>query len=221
MLSLALRYEALKKVIAESCHAASRSVDDIQLIAVSKGQPLRAIYDAYRLGMRDFGENYAQELKSKIKESKDDMPDIRWHFLGAIQSNKIKIISQSYAIHSVSNIHHAEIINNCAAHKVRIFLQVNLDNAPTRHGFHKDELLHALKIVESFKHISIKGLMCIAPLKSPYKPSYWFGLLNKLREDMRRPDLLLSMGMSDDFREAIIQGSNIIRIGTLLFGSRV
>lgn len=202
-----------------------RNADEIKLIAVSKGQPMSAIEEAYKLGQRDFGESYAQEMALKIKESQDkNMPGLIWHFIGAIQSNKIKLIAKAQEVHSLSTIRQTELLEHYATHPIDVYLQVNLDQDPGRQGFFEAELPEAIDALEPFRHLHLKGLMAIAPLKAATAPSYWFLRMQMLRNELQRKchrPLALSMGMSDDFLLAVAHGADALRIGSSIFGPRM
>jgi pyridoxal phosphate enzyme (YggS family) len=213
-------YLKINAQIKKACDAWGRSSDDLTLVAVSKNQPFEAIINAYNLGIRDFGESYAQELQDKIKQAKEyKLNNIRWHFIGAIQSNKIKLIAQADIIQSVGSLRHAELLSQMLEQACEIFLQVKLSAAKERSGFSSSELAHAFSICKNLPRLKIIGLMTIAPLEPAYPASHWFKIMHDIRQDLD-PSLLLSMGMSDDFLEAIKYQSNILRIGTGIFGPR-
>ena len=193
-----------------------------RLIAVSKGHDLEKIIRLYDKGQRDFGENFLQELKEK----KDLLPcDIRWHFLGNIQSNKIKdIVSCSDLIHSIGrNKILDKILKLESNKKINILLQLKLGEEETKSGFKEKEIYKILSRNES-KNIIIKGLMVIAEggiekekLKLQFSQAKnVFEKMKSMNEDVD----YLSMGMSNDYELALSCGSNMIRIGTSIFGAR-
>lgn len=223
-LNLAERYELVRASIADQAHKLSRDAQALSLIAVSKGQPLYAIKELYELGHRAFGESYAQELNLKIKESALlGMNDIVWHFIGALQSNKIKLIQQAQVVQSIGSITHARLLDQAASHPIDIFLQVNINNDPIRQGFAPSALDEAISLLESCVKLRLQGLMMIAPLNTAEHEGHWFAMLNKLRHQLaskyQRP-LALSMGMSNDYRCAIEHGADVLRIGSSIFGAR-
>ena len=193
-----------------------------KLIAVSKGQNLEKIKKLYDLGQRDFGENFLQELKEK----KAVLPgDIRWHFLGNIQSNKIKdIVLCSDLIHSIGRFKILDKISKPGSKKnIQILLQLKLGEEKTKSGFCETEIY---EIVASNKstNITIKGLMVIAEggveeekLKLQFSQAK--NVFEKIKS-MNKDVEFLSMGMSNDYELALSQGSNMIRIGTSIFGAR-
>ena len=193
-----------------------------RLIAVSKGQDLEKIIRLYDKGQRDFGENFLQELKEK----KDLLPgDIRWHFLGNIQSNKIKdIVMCSDLIHSIGrNKILDKILKLESNKKIKILLQLKLGEEETKSGFNEKEIYKILSRNES-TNIIIKGLMVIAEggiqkekLKLQFSQAK--NVFEKMKT-MNKDVEYLSMGMSNDYALALTYGSNMIRIGTSIFGAR-
>ena len=193
-----------------------------RLIAVSKGQDLEKIIQLYDKGQRDFGENFLQELKEK----KDLLPgDIKWHFLGNIQSNKIKdIVMCSDLIHSIGrNKILDKILKLESNKKIKILLQLKLGEEETKSGFNEKEIYKILSRNKSTNTI-IKGLMVIAEggiqkekLKLQFSQAK--NVFEKMKT-MNKDVEYLSMGMSNDYALALTCGSNMIRIGTSIFGAR-
>ena len=210
-----------------------------RLLAVSKKQPVGKIKALYDLGHRDFGESYVQELKAKSESDilLESCPDIRWHFIGQLQSNKLNSlinIENLVCIHSLSSYRHAVRLNKYKK-ILSILLQINLDNSkesdskPNRGGFKRDDLCRDFESMLALKHLNIKGLSVILPQTEKYEsnPRVGFEELAKLRSqleldfshlDVKLPEL--SMGMSQDFEEALKCGSTWIRVGRKLFGPR-
>lgn len=221
---LAERYAEVKALIAKEARACLRSADAIELVAVSKGQPISAVHELYQLGQRAFGESYAQELGAKMAESmRLGMTDIAWHFIGAIQSNKARLIKEAQVVESISSLTHAQLLNQAADHSIDIFLQVNINYDLARQGFAPEDLSHAILALKACPKLKLQGLMMIAPLNTTESDSYWFSKLNMLRQELvvklERP-LALSMGMSNDFQCAIAHGADVLRIGSSIFGPR-
>ena len=193
-----------------------------KLIAVSKGQDLRKIRQLYDVGQRDFGENFLQELKEK----KDMLPDdIRWHFLGNIQSNKIKdIVKYSDLIHSIGRSKVLDKIAKLESYKkIQVLLQLKLGEEETKSGFNETEIFQIVARNE-FTNISMKGLMVIAEggigkekLKLQFSQAK--NVFEKIKS-MNKDVEYLSMGMSNDYELALAHGSNMIRLGTSIFGER-
>ena len=195
----------------------------ITLVAVSKTKPVEDILELYDLGHRDFGENYVQELVEKAER----LPkDIRWHFIGHLQSNKVKLITPFiYLIHGVDSLKLLKEIDKQAEKNKRhidCLLQVHIAQEETKFGFDENELI-ALGLGQ-FINVKIKGLMGMASLtENTNKIRTEFKHLKTIYKKLSTltPQLsILSMGMSADYKIAIEEGSNMVRIGSLLFGDR-
>ena len=198
-------------------------LSNISLVAVSKTKPVEDILELYNLGHRDFGENYVQELDDKVKQLPND---IRWHFIGHLQTNKVKfIIPFVYLVHGVDSFKLLKEINKQAEKSKRVIdclLQVHIAQEETKFGFDEAELL-SLDLKE-FLNVRIKGLMGMASLTNDVnKIRIEFKSLKTFFDKLKaqKPELsILSMGMSADYKVAIEEGSNMVRIGSLLFGER-
>lgn len=204
----------------------------VELVAVSKIKPVPELLELYHAGQRDFGENYVQELVDKQPQ----LPaDTRWHFIGHLQSNKVKyIVPFVHLVHGVDSLKLLNEINKQGVKNNRIIhclLQVHIAQEETKFGFDANELAEAIKAIQtegSFLNIMIDGLMGMASFSDD---------LDKVRDEMRflkqlfdtysRTNIsnchftILSMGMSGDYAMAIEEGSNMVRIGSLLFGARL
>lgn len=196
-------------------------------VAVSKKQPLEKIQTFYALGQRDFGENYAQEGIEKIQALND--LDITWHFLGAIQSNKTKQIATYFNwVQGVDRIEIAERLNrHCSELKkhLNICVSVNIDQEPQKSGVGADELPEFLSACRAYEHLRLRGMMVLPkPRDSEADQRKIFTQVKKLYDDLIDQGFeldTLSMGMSNDYRVALECGSNMVRIGTALFGERL
>jgi len=200
------------------------------LVAVSKTKPAEEIQGLYELGQRDFGENYVQEL---IEKQSQLPKDIRWHFIGHLQSNKVKqIVPFVYLIHGVDSLRLLQEINKQAAKLekvVNVLLQVYIAKEETKFGLDEPELdvIVSAGQLESLKNIRICGLMGMASFtdkETTIKKE--FNHLKSLYDKYAQLQIpncgfqFLSMGMSGDYRIALQEGSNMVRIGSLLFGTR-
>ena len=222
--------ENLKQVLSiiEEAKKDSPYHQDVTLVAVSKTHPAEDIQEAYDAGIRDFGENKVQELMSKI----DVLPqDIRWHLIGHLQRNKVKyIIGRTYLIHSVDSLRLAEEIEKeSAKHQVvtHILVQVNVSKEESKFGIETEQAIDLIRAISEMKHVQVEGLMTIAPEdENPENVRCYFRMLKKLSLDIDALNIdnifmnFLSMGMSGDFVVAINEGSNLVRIGTRIFGAR-
>ena len=191
----------------------------VTLVAVSKTQPAAAIREAYAAGQRDFGENYAQEWRAKA-DALADLPDLVWHFVGSLQTNKARILAGRAAwIHTVDRQELArEISKRWAARGAvaKVLLEVNVAGEPQKAGCSPAEAERLAAAVAAMPAIELRGLMCIPPAEADPRPH--FASLRALVERLGLPDL--SMGMSGDWREAIAEGATIVRVGTAIFGER-
>jgi len=197
------------------------------LVAVSKTKPAEDILALYQLGQRDFGENYVQELLGKQAA----LPaDIRWHFIGHLQSNKVKLIAPFVAlIHSVDSLKLLREIDKQGMKNGRVIdclLQVHIAEEETKFGFDANELAAVMDHLEkdTLSHARVVGLMGMASFSSDAgKVHNEFRSLHRLYNELRthHPEFsTLSMGMSADYAAALGEGSTLVRIGSLLFGQR-
>jgi pyridoxal phosphate enzyme (YggS family) len=203
----------------------------VTIIAVSKFQPIEKIQSAYDAGHRDFGENYVQEMVDKYQV----LPkDIHWHFIGHLQTNKVKyIVPFVHLIHSVDSLKLLKEINKQAEKNQRVvscLLQIHIAEEETKFGLSSQEALDILSSEElkSFQFIKIKGLMGMATntdnieqIKKEFLSLK--SIFDQFKNTFHLPNVqfeILSMGMSNDYPIAIECGSNAIRIGTLIFGER-
>lgn len=197
----------------------------VTLVAVSKYASLAQMQEAYHAGIRHFGENKIQDALKKIEVWPQDQP-VQWHFIGHLQSNKVKkTVGHFTLIHSVDSVRLAEKLSeeNQAAGRVQdILLQINLSQDPSRFGFSPDETAKALNIIQLLPGVQVKGLMTMAPFTDD--ESLIKTVFCKLR-DMKKelestcstPLPEISMGMSHDYVHALECGATIIRIGSFLF----
>jgi hypothetical protein len=196
----------------------------IQLVAVSKTRSAVEIQELYAMGQRDFGENYVQELVEKQRE----LPaDIRWHFIGHLQTNKVKsLISFVHLIHGVDSLRLLKEIDRQAAAKGRVvdvLLQVHIAKEETKFGLDEVELAVVMGLAGGLANVRVRGLMGMASftedqeaVRKEFKELK--GLFERYFSD--HAEGILSMGMSADYHIAVEEGSNMVRIGSLLFGER-
>ena len=207
--------EKYKKIVAEL------GEKHVILVAVSKTKPNQDLQSLYDLGQRDFGENYVQELVDKEAA----LPkDIRWHFIGHLQSNKVKYIAPFvHLIHVVDSLKLLKEINKQAAKCNRVIdclLQVHIAQEETKFGMDEKEIEEVNLQISELANVRIMGLMGMASFSDDLdKVRSEFNYLNTLFHKFR-PWTTLSMGMSGDYQMAIEEGSTMVRIGSLLFGAR-
>ncbi len=225
------RWEAVWEQVRQHAARAGRNLADIRIVAVSKGHPPDIVEAAFHAGIRCFGENYAQELRAKADYLRQRGYEVEWHFIGHVQTNKIKLIAPVAAlIHGVDALHTAEALNRWGERHGRmlsILLQVNTSGEASKHGCAPEALFALAEAVLRLPFLRLEGLMTIPAPASAERVRAEFRLLRHLRDELRRqygsspldfPHL--SMGMSADYGIAIEEGATLLRIGTALFGER-
>ena len=202
----------------------------VKLVAISKQVPVAAIREAYAAGIRDFGESRIQETELKQAQLQD-LPDITWHLIGSLQSNKARKALQLFDwIHSVDSLKLAQRLNELAGELYRypqLCLQVKLRPDPNKQGWEPEQLLRDLPILDQCHNLKIQGLMTIAPYGlDPEDNLKLFSQLSDLAQQIRQQSWQrirmdeLSMGMSQDYQQAIQAGATMVRLGRILFGDR-
>jgi len=207
--------------------AAMCAAKNVTLVAVSKTKPIEDILALYDLGQRDFGENYVQEL---IEKEKQLPKDIRWHFIGHLQTNKVKsIISFVHLIHGVDSLKLLKEINKQSEKINKLtncLLQIHIAQEETKFGLDEDELKEMIWQFDNsaMKNINITGLMGMASFTNDEqqvrKEFHYLKSLQSKFSTVNCKLSILSMGMTADYKIAIEEGSNMIRVGSLIFGSR-
>ena len=227
-MSIKENIEKINAVKNAAARRAGRDGSEILLCAVTKTHPASDINEAIDAGITDIGENKVQEILDKY----DELKPVRWHMIGHLQTNKVKyIIDKVSLIHSVDSYKLAEEINKRAAQHgivMDILIQVNSAMEESKFGITTDETDSLIEeILKNCPNIRIRGLMCIAPFaENPGDAAKYFRAVKEIYDryaDAPREGLdfkYLSMGMSNDFETAIAEGSNLIRIGTAIFGAR-
>ena len=213
---------SLELKIAKASKTVSKNLSEIFLIAVSKKKNIEHIRTAQNLGINNFGENYAQELEEKANNIDRN---VCWHFIGPLQSNKAKIISK-YAdwIHTIDRKKIADKINEECKKINKIInacIQVNISNESTKSGINPENLMVFAKYVDSMENINLKGIMVLPSLgENNRKQMQDSKLLHEELVSVFPHAEYLSMGTTNDFETAIVSGSNMIRVGELIFGKR-
>lgn len=215
------RYRSVIDRVVEAAVSVGRDPVDVTLIAVSKGQPTRSIAALYEAGHRDFGENRAQEMAEKASELPED---IRWHFVGSLQSNKVRLVrDRTHVLHSVDRPSLASAWVKGPGTPPEVLIQVNIGREDQKGGVLPEEVTDLAAHVETLG-IAVIGLMAIPPLgESPEDSRPYFSALRQLRDEniARFPGMTaLSMGMTDDFETGIHEGASFIRVGRAIFGER-
>lgn len=223
MTAIADRWNRVRASVAAACERAGRAPEEVTIIAVSKQQPASAICEAVAAGARDFGENYAQELAAK----RDSCPGaIRWHFIGHLQRNKVKLVAGQVAlVHAVDRLEVAEELGKRSPTVQPVLLAVNLANESTKHGVSASEAPALARALAGVPNVRLDGLMTMPPPNDdPEASRPMFLALRTLRDrladELGQPLPVLSMGMSGDYEVAIACGATAVRIGTAIFGPR-
>jgi len=220
------RLEDVLAQIAAAAIAAGRNPNEVRLVAVSKTHPPESIRQAVDAGQSIFGESRLQEALAKIPL----LPNgLHWHFIGHLQKNKIrKALPHFELFHGVDSPDLADEIDRIAldtGHRTRVLIEVNVACESSKFGFQPDALPSQFERLLGLRAVDVEGLMAIPPpAEKPGESRRYFAILRELRDRLAAefgvPLSTLSMGMSDDFAEAIAEGSTMVRIGTAIFGAR-
>ncbi len=224
------RVQRVESRIEDACRRAGRPRDAVSLVAVSKRKPTSTIEEAYGLGLRDFGENYAQELRDKTREL-ENLKGLRWHFIGPVQRNKVRyLVGKAHLLHAVDSTAVLDAIQGRAKRAgltQDVLVEVHLSDEPSKAGVSPQDLSALLDHFARTPNVRCRGLMTMPPVSAQGEAARpYFARLRELAEQqagMSRPnvDLVeLSMGMTSDFEIAIEEGATLVRIGTALFGPR-
>jgi PLP dependent protein len=219
----------VREHIAAACRRGGRREEEVTLVAVSKTVSPEFIRQAYEAGVHDFGENRVQEAAAK-RPALADLA-ITWHLVGHLQSNKARHAREFFQwVHSIDSAKVAEKLNPVAAAgggKLKVLLQVNLGEEPTKFGTGEEEVLRLAEQVGRLEELELRGLMSLPPFfEDPQRVRPFFRHLRELAQKIESQNLPnvsmaeLSMGMSHDFEVAIEEGATIVRVGTAIFGER-
>jgi len=208
----------IERRILRACERSGRSPEEVAVVAVTKGVAPERIEEAFRLGLRHFGENRVQEAREKVPRL-GHLP-ITWHMVGHLQSNKAKLaLSLFQFFHSVDSLKLAQVLDSRSQTKVPVLLQVNVSGESTKFGVSPEEAPAVAEAISKLPHLELKGLMTIAPLVTdPEEVRPVFRRLRELRDALGLREL--SMGMSEDFEVAVEEGATIVRLGRAIFGER-
>jgi pyridoxal phosphate enzyme (YggS family) len=226
MNSIAENLERVREQIEKAAAKGGRSVDDVDLVAISKTHEAGKVREAIEAGQTLFGENKVQEARVKIPELPSNT---RWHFVGHLQKNKIRHALPLFElIHSVDSLALAQDVNRIAEEEglhPRVLLEVNVAGEGSKFGFPPDKLRGEMESLLALPRLSILGLMCIPPIADEAEASRkYFVVLRELRDRVQKEfhvDLAqLSMGMTQDFAVAVEEGATLVRVGTAIFGER-
>ena len=226
MSSIAENLERVREQIAQAATKSGRTVDDVDLVAISKTHEAEKVREAIEAGQKLFGESKVQEARAKIPELPSNL---RWHFVGHLQKNKIRHALPLFElIQSVDSLALAEDINRIAEEEglhPRVLLEVNVAGEGSKFGLAPEKLREQMESLLAFSRLSILGLMCIPPIAEEAEASRkYFIALRELRDRLQTEfhvDLAqLSMGMTQDYPVAVEEGATLVRVGTAIFGER-
>jgi PLP dependent protein len=219
---------AVRERIARAAHRAGRDPSSVKLVAVSKVQPIEALRAALSAGQRALGENYAQELRDKAEALSAHDPRPEWHFLGALQTNKVKyVVGRAHLVHTCDRAGLAQELSRRAEAQgivQRVLVEVNVGREAQKAGVLPEAAGAFVRALAELPGLSCEGLMCIPPAEGD--PRRHFGALRTLRDQILREGLHpgplaeLSMGMSADYEAAVEEGATLVRVGTAIFGAR-
>jgi pyridoxal phosphate enzyme (YggS family) len=216
----------IRDLLTDAAEEAGRRPGDVRLLAVSKKQPLEKIIAAADAGQRDFGENIVQEGIEKV--TKLAQRGLCWHFIGHLQSNKTRAVAEHFDwVHSVDKLKTARRLAEQRPESLgdlNVCIQVNIDEEASKSGVAPGEVRDLAREIASMPGLRLRGLMCLPAMRETFEEQREpFARTRRLAESLARDGLdmdTLSMGMSDDFRAAIMEGATIVRIGTAVFGPR-
>ena len=221
------RYEIVVENIKKACERSGRNPEDITLISVTKTHGAELINEAIDAGAKDIGENKAQELCNKY----DDVKLVRWHFIGHLQTNKVKtIVDKVVMIHSVDSDKLASEIDKRAKSSgvvMDILVEINIGMEDSKSGATEEEARDLIKkIRDEYQNLRVRGLMCVPPITdNPENSRKYFKKLKDIFDSIKELSGdenfdTLSMGMSGDYEVAIEEGATVVRVGTAIFGAR-
>lgn len=233
--TIRVRYLAIRERIETAAHRAGRDPSAVRLVVVTKTHPVETVRAAVQAGIRDFGENYAEEALQKI-QALSDVPDVRWHMIGHVQSRKAALVAAHFDwMHALDSLKLALRLERFSAEAGRtlpVLLECNVGGEASKFGYPAstsadlDVLFRDVEQIARLPHLRIHGLMTMPPLyDDPERTRPFFARLRELRDTLaaRFPDLNwqeLSMGTSADFVAAVEEGATIVRVGTAILGPR-
>lgn len=224
-MNLAERYRSVLQTIEQTAQSVGRAKEDVELIVVSKNHPASLVAELVQLGQKAFGENRDQEASKKAEELKNLGFDVQWHFVGQLQSNKVKsVLEYASVIHSIDRPSLvAELSKQLSKQNKKIdgFIELNLTDDLGRGGVEPEELLTLAEQVLAVEHINLLGVMAVAGLgKDPAEEFERAIGLSQQLQTLAPSATKLSMGMSEDFEVAIRLGATHIRVGSAITGPR-
>ncbi len=226
MSSIAENLDCVREQIAKAATKSGRSVDDVELVAITKTHSAEKVREAIEAGQILFGESRVQEARAKIPELPSN---VRWHFVGHLQKNKVRQALPFFEmVHSVDSLSLAQDINRIAEEEglyPRVLLEMNVAGEGSKFGFAPDHLREHVEALLRLPRLSIEGLMCIPPIAAESEDSRKFFIeVRELRDSLEKEFNMklpqLSMGMTNDYTIAVQEGATLVRVGTAIFGER-
>lgn len=221
---IAQRYEAVRRQVADAADFVGRPSDDVTIVGVTKHVGVEEVAEALKAGICDLGENRVQEFQGKYGL----FPKARWHFIGHLQTNKVKdVVGKATLIHSIDSMRLLRIVDEKAAEQFVVqdaLLQVNVSGEDSKSGFRPEDVYDVLHEAVALDHVKVRGLMTMAPYARAEEVRWVFRSLRNLRDSLcaTSPDGVeleeLSMGMTNDYGVAIEEGATIVRVGRAIFG---
>lgn len=225
-MSIEKHRQTVLQALSQHAQASGRTAETICLIAVSKTFPAQDIRNLYQYGQRDFGENYIQEWLLKHQELQD-CPDIVWHIIGHIQSNKSRVVAEmAHWVHTIDRFKLAQRLNNQRPDDLpalNVCIEINIAQNPNKHGVLAHEMMDLAQSILSLPKLKLRGLMCVADPAETAIVQQQFSQMQSLFNQLKTlvPDAdTLSMGMSGDWQTAMENGATHFRIGSAIFGQR-
>lgn len=227
MTTISANLQAVEARIRSACLAAGRNPAAVSLLAVSKTWPAASVREAAACGQRAFGESYVQEAVAKIQKVAD--PNLEWHFIGPIQSNKTRPIAEHFGwVHGIDRLKVAERLSEQRPENlppIQVCVQVNVSGEASKSGIAPAGAPALCRAVAALPNLRLRGLMAIPePTDDPALARARFRTLREIRDQLNGDGFrldTLSMGMSDDMEAAIMEGATLVRVGTAIFGMRV
>jgi PLP dependent protein len=220
MSAVAERLAGIRARVAAACARAGRPVESVTLVAVSKLKPEALLREAYAAGQRDFGENYAQELRDKAA-GLEALAGLRWHAIGPLQTNKVKYVARAaQAFHALERMDVArELSKRRLEAPLPCYIEVNVGGEASKSGLLPEALGAFVEEARTLPGLRLEGLMTLPPpTEEPEQARGYFRRLRELAREQGLPGL--SMGTTHDFELAIEEGATLVRVGTAIFGER-
>ena len=226
MIGVTENLSSLSDLLSKTAIEAGREPGSVQLLAVSKKQPLTKIRQAIAAGQRDFGENLVQEGVEKIEALADF--DLTWHFIGHLQSNKTRAVAENFDwVHTIDKLKTAKRLSDqrpAGLAPLNVCIQVNVDDEASKSGVAPRDVVELATACADLPNLRLRGLMCLPAIREGFEAQRQpFATLRNLADELRNTGIdtdTLSMGMTADYRAAIFEGATIVRIGTAFFGAR-